>query len=100
MAPAAEKDPGPGTLKANYEAPASTKTFEHPLPSPSISTAKEKTQYLSTLRESVVKLQDELNSFLTSKMEEDKISATSAGKKVNEQVEEENYGEETMDENA
>jgi hypothetical protein len=42
-------------------------------------------------------LQVEINTFLTTKMEEDKSSAAASGKKVDEAKEEENYGEEVMD---
>ena len=87
----------PTILKAEYAELHSTKIFEHSLPASSVSTTKEKAQYLSALRESVVKLQDEVNEFLTLKMDEDRILAASAGKKVDDKAEE-NYGEEMMDE--
>lgn len=100
MAPAANKASEFNALNADYAAPALIKEFRHPLPSSSVSNTEEKTQYLSTLRDSVVKLQDEINIFLTSKMEEDKVSAIDAGKRINEKTEEENYGEEQVDEDA
>ena len=100
MAPALNDTPQSGALKADYAAPASTKEFRHPLPPAAGLNTKEKTQYLSMLRESVVKLQEEINVFLTSKMEEDKITATNGGKKVDEKEEEDNYGEEKVDEDA
>lgn len=57
----------------------------------------EKTEYLSNLRQSVTKLQDEINTFLTEKMEEDKALAAKAGLKVDEKKEEERYGEEDVE---
>ena len=95
MAPA--PDQGLGTsLKADYASPTATKTFTHPLPSAATSSTKEKTIYLSALRKSVVKLQVEVNDFLTTKMEEDKALAANAGTKADDQAEEENYGEEKV----
>ena len=45
-----------------------------------------------------MKLQEDINSFLTSKMEEDKTLAASAGIKADEKAEEDNYGEERVEE--
>lgn len=56
--------------------------------------------YLSALRKSVVELQDEVNGFLTTKMEEDKALAASAGMKADDKVEEENYGEEKVEDDG
>lgn len=53
--------------------------------------------YLSALRKSVVRLQEEVNEFLTAKMEEDKDLAAGAGVEVDDRAEEENYGEETVE---
>ena len=80
-------------LKAEYRSPISIQTFYHTLPSSSTTSTDEKTLYLSTLRKSVTQLQEEVNTFLTSKMEEDKALATNAGSKVDDKKEEENYGE-------
>ena len=89
------------SLQADYTSPTTTKTFTHPLPAVSkISNTKEKTNYLSALRQSVVKLQEELNGFLTTKMEEDKALAASAGMKVDDKAEEENYGEEKAEDDG
>ena len=85
------------SLKANYASPSTTKTFTHPLPTASTTSTQEKTNYLSALRKSVVKLQEEVNGFLTAKMEEDKALAADAGMKVDEKAEEENYGEEKVE---
>ena len=100
MAPAPDSTTRSSILKADYVGSNSTKSFRHRLPTSSVSTTKEKTQYLSTLRESIAKLQDEVNGFLTLKMNEDKALAADAGKKVDDKAEEENYGEETIDDNA
>lgn len=45
-------------------------------------------------------LQDEVNSFLTTKMEEDKALTGSEGTKVDDKAEEENYGEEKVEEDG
>ncbi|KAL8717695.1 MAG: hypothetical protein Q9225_005085 [Loekoesia sp. 1 TL-2023] len=89
--------PKPTTLTASYTSPSASKTFTHSLPSAATTSTAEKTQYLSTLRQSVTKLQDEVNAFLTEKMEEDKALAVKAGVKVDEKKEEENYGEENVE---
>ncbi|MCJ1445410.1 MAG: hypothetical protein MMC23_005915 [Stictis urceolatum] len=82
-------------LQADYQGPADTKEFQHPIGSLSLNhSVKDKTEYLSTLRASIVKMQDEINVFLTEKMEED----NSNSKAVDDQKEEENYGEEVVDE--
>ena len=87
-------------LTADYTSPNATKTFTHSLPSASNASTKEKTHYLSALRKSVVKLQDEVNGFLTAKMGEDKALAGSAGMKVDDRAEEENYGEEQVEDDG
>ncbi|KAL8661563.1 MAG: hypothetical protein Q9202_005508 [Teloschistes flavicans] len=80
-----------------------SKTFTHPLPSPHTTSLASKTFYLSTLRQSLTSLQDNVNLFLTQKMDEDKLLlAAKAGLKVDEkkkkdeqeEEEEDNYGEE------
>ena len=87
------------TLKAEYATPTSSQNFSHPLPSCAAgSTTKEKSAYLSTLRVSIVRLQDEVNTFLTERMKEDKVLASLAGVKGDDRQEEENYGEEIADE--
>ena len=88
----------PTSLKAEYASPAAAETFTHSLPAASNASTEEKTMYLSALRKSVVKLQEEVNGFLTTKMEEDKALAACAGVKVDDKAEEENYGEEKVEE--
>ncbi|MCJ1350240.1 MAG: hypothetical protein MMC33_000221 [Icmadophila ericetorum] len=86
-------------LQVDYTSPQEKHTFAHKLPSmPGEPTTKERTSYLSSLRASVVKLQEEVNEFLTAKMEEDKLLASNATGKVDEKKEEENYGEEVVNE--
>ena len=82
------------SLRAEYTAPKNSKDFEKTLPSCDITNTEGKTEYLAALRGSVGKLQDEINTFLTAKMEEDKALAARAGAKVDDRKEEENYGEE------
>ncbi|KAI4150695.1 MAG: hypothetical protein L6R39_002183 [Caloplaca ligustica] len=83
-------------LTATYTSPSTSNTFTHPLPSSSTISLAEKTEYLSSLRTSVTQLQDEVNVFLTEKMDEDKALAAKAGVKVDEKKEEEYYGEEDV----
>ena len=90
----------PTTLKAEYAAPASSKQFLHALPSCQTTSTKEKSAYLSALRASVTQLQNEVNTFLTEKMEEDKTLAALVGAKVDDRKDEENYGEEVVDESG
>lgn len=85
------------TLKAEYLSPGASQIFSRPLPAtPPAASTKEKTAYLSALRTSIVKLQEEVNTFLTTKMEDDKAIAIGNGAKVDEEKEEENYGEEVV----
>lgn len=90
--------PTPTTLKAEYAAPASSKQFSYALPSCKTSSTKEKSAYLSALGTSVTQLQDEVNAFLTEKMEEDKTLAALVGANGDDRKDEENYGEEVVDE--
>ncbi len=85
-------------ITASYTSPTSVKVFSHVLPSSAVTSTEEKTNYLSALRQSVVRLQDEVNGFLTTKMEEDKALTANAGLKADDKGEEENYGEEKVEE--
>lgn len=92
---------GQTKLKAHYASPDGTKTFVHPLNAPqNPESTKEKTAHLSALRTSVTKLQEEVNVFLTQKMEEDKAMVSDRGGKVDDKQDEDNYGEELVDETA
>ncbi|KAI4727133.1 hypothetical protein E4T49_05078 [Aureobasidium sp. EXF-10728] len=86
-------------LTAVYTSPTATNTFSSPLestptqqPSPS-----EKSQYLAQLRQKVAQLQDDINQFLTKKMDDDKAATDGAASK-DEDMEEDMYGEEVVDE--
>lgn len=88
------------TLNATYTSPSSTlaETFTHPLPALSTPlTTSDRTAYLSTLQTSIKTLQNDINTFLTQKMDEDKLASAAAGK-VDDVKEEENYGEEVVGE--
>lgn len=87
--------PNPTILKAEYTACSySSKIFHHSLPASTTTSLAEKSAYLSALRQAVVRLQEDVNSFLTARMEDDKVSASMGGGRVDEGKEEENYGEE------
>ena len=85
-------------LVASYKSPTGAKTFSLDLPSlPQESNVDEKTTYLASLRTNASKLQGEINTFLTQKMEEDKAAEKTTSKnnnKANEDREEDMYGEE------
>jgi Gon7 family len=81
-------------LTAEYSSPGgASKTFKHELPTCSSDppTTEERTAYLTELRSSIGQIQDEINVFLTQKMEEDKAQAGAA---TDDAKAEENYGEE------
>lgn len=92
--------PPSNILKADYRSPSSSKNFLHTLPTSSTPSTAAKTQHLSALRKSITQLQDEVNTFLTSKMEEDKVLASKAGLKVDDKQEEEKYGEEDVEDDG
>ena len=112
MAPPPEPSDSSIELKASYESPSSANDFSCRLITrASLDKAseegkpalfsKEKTAYLSELRSSVKRMQGDINMFLTAKMEEDKRSAARNGHlngKGKDEVEEENYGEEDIEE--
>lgn len=101
-------------LRAVYTSPqlstqSQSQTFQHQLSSLPVSSdpaspeiVKAKSTYLSELRQLVPQLQDEINVFLTERMEEDKKAAEAQGSKQSEEEakEEENYGEEDVEEDA
>lgn len=94
------------SLKATYSdtnMPDSQHIFTHDVQqSSSVTTSAEaKSKYLSELRASTKTLQDEVNTFLTKKMEEDKAATATSipgKKKAKDEEEEENYGEEKVEE--
>lgn len=96
-------------LSATYDSPSGHKDFVHTISTPQVdnngaAATAGKTKYLSELRTSTKKLQEEINKFLTEKMEEDKKAVGEEGQngtskqKSEDELEEENYGEENMDE--
>lgn len=92
---------GKSQLTASYTSPTGTKDFEHSLPSlPQQFSTEQKTSYLSALRSAVVKLQEDVNTFLTAKMEEDKVTAPKVAGKVDDKKEEESYGEEVVEDDG
>ncbi|KAL4905156.1 hypothetical protein BDW74DRAFT_178162 [Aspergillus multicolor] len=104
MAPITE--PATTRLSAAYTSPQLNRTFEHtinsPAPSPSDENVKVKVAYLSELRKLVPTLQNDINVFLTERMEEDKKAAEAQGRGLSEKEakEEENYGEEVVEDDA
>ena len=95
-------------LSATYDSPSGHKDFLHSIPAPQIKgdgsiDVQQKTNYLSELRVSSKKLQEDINKFLTEKMEEDKKTAIQHGQngvstqKSKDDLEEENYGEENAE---
>ena len=114
MAPAhtdePENAPQPrATLLATYtnsiNSPTETQNFPFsisaPLPSIDSTSVKDKAAYLLALRTSTKQLQEDINVFLTQKMEEDKLHASTAEQKkvdgkAKDEIEEETYGEEGM----
>ncbi|THX11144.1 hypothetical protein D6D13_05068 [Aureobasidium pullulans] len=63
-------------LTAVYTSPTATNTFSSPLSSAptEASSSHEKSQYLADLRDNVSQMQDDINQFLTKKMDEDKAA--------------------------
>jgi hypothetical protein len=88
------------TFKADYSSPQTTKAFAHDIPSVEANaTPTDISSNIAQIRNEAKKLQEEINTFLTAQMEEDKAK-TAGGKSTNdkESKEEENYGEEVVDE--
>ncbi|MCJ1290896.1 hypothetical protein MMC34_002438 [Xylographa carneopallida] len=98
MAQQSNSDHNP-SLQANYASPTGTHKFNHPLKAlPAKFSIKDKTVYLSELRSAVEDLQGEINTLLTTKMEEDKATTVQGNGAIDDQKEEENYGEEVVEE--
>ncbi|KAM0256522.1 hypothetical protein ACHAQJ_004933 [Trichoderma viride] len=98
----AQSTPSDPALTASYSSPASapfsiTKSIPAP-PTPLDPAGKSK--YLESLRASVATAQDQINKELTTRMEEDKAREAAVGAQtaVDEEKEEENYGEEVQEE--
>ena len=90
----------PRSVKAHYASPDGDKEFSIPMKAtcPPDTTTEQKTAYLSELRANTKHLQENINTFLTQKMTEDKAkdgqAATPKKGKSKDEVEEDNYGEE------
>jgi len=98
MAPP-EADRSKPCLRAAYQSPHNTEKFEFAMKTSTPTTVDERSAYLSELRHSVKILQGEINTFLTKKMEEDKVEAHGADVVKQDEKEEDNYGEEVVDDN-
>jgi hypothetical protein len=85
-------------LTAKYISPSSSSSgelFSHHLPAcPETPSTEQRTAHLSGLRANILKLQSQVNVFLTQKMDDQKAAAAAT---TREQEEEENYGEEMID---
>jgi hypothetical protein len=88
----------PLNLQAVYSAPQSTETFQHAITSDGAETLAAKQAHLNALQTLVPKLQDQINVFLTERMEEDKKAQGQIS--AQEAKEEENYGEEVVEDDA
>ncbi|KAJ5225729.1 hypothetical protein N7468_006954 [Penicillium chermesinum] len=83
-------------LHVSYTAPDTTKSFQHSIPASATNDPLvAKQAHLTALQTLVPKLQDEINVFLTARMEEDSKSQGQISEK--EAKEEENYGEEVVE---
>lgn len=93
------------TLSATYTSTTNA-PFAISLPlaaAPDSTSVEHKSKYLSELRQSVISAQGQINRELTARMEEDKAREAGAGtangaKVVDDEKEEENYGEEVVEE--
>lgn len=92
------------TVVAEYKSPAASQTFQLSQPIlPIDKSSSETTAYLSSLRKSVAQMQDTINEVLTKRMDEDKRAAADHDGTeitIDEQKEEDNYGEEVDDDEA
>ncbi|KAK2025385.1 Gon7 family protein [Colletotrichum zoysiae] len=90
----------PFCFSATYKSPTNEPfDFSESLPAPPTPSAGDKAIYLNALRKSINSAQEHINKELTARMEEDKArEATKNGATskpaVDEELEEENYGEE------
>lgn len=98
----APSEPNQKSLTAAYKSPSGTKQFHYAIDTPTGDNqlnANANSNYLSQLRASTKNLQSDINDFLTQKMDEDKKTAseTTVKSKTKEDLDEENYGEEVVD---
>jgi hypothetical protein len=86
-------DPHKGnTLTADYQSETNSTQFSHKLAPIEDASTNQRVKYLGSLRSSVAILQEEINAYLTKKMEEENTKAA-----VDDKQEEENYGEEIVE---
>lgn len=84
-------------LQASYTAPDTANSFQHSIPAPATDSLA-KQAHLTALQALIPKLQDEVNVYLTARMEEDNEAKGKLSEK--EAKEEENYGEEVVEDDA
>jgi hypothetical protein len=105
------KESPTASLSATYDSPSGHSDFTYTVSTPPVKNdgsmdVKAKTTYLSELRASTRRLQEDINKFLTEKMEEDKKAAGQDGpngaskQKSKDELEEENYGEENAEDDT
>ncbi|KND92687.1 hypothetical protein TOPH_02720 [Tolypocladium ophioglossoides CBS 100239] len=86
-------------LTAEYTSPTNEPfSVAARIPSAPSSSVADKTTYLATLSIAIGGTQDSINEVLTQRMDEDKVRDGAAKPAVDEDKEEENYGEEVQDE--
>lgn len=86
------------SIIATYDSPSDNHAIQQDLPSVKVEASPtEIAAYLSDLRKSLVKAQDEVNDFLTRKMQADQQTVATKNGIVDEDREEDNYGEEAED---
>ncbi|KIW72698.1 hypothetical protein PV04_00875 [Phialophora macrospora] len=102
------KESPSASLSATYDSPSGHRDFTYTVSTPQVKNdgsvdIEAKTTYLSELRVSTRKLQEDINKFLTEKMEEDKKVAGPNGasrQESKDELEEENYGEEDAEDDT
>lgn len=83
-------------LAAHYNSASDTQTLEEPLIPLTNTEPKDKAAHLRNLHLSTKRLQEQINNFLTAKMEEERQQSTM--RSARDQEEEANYGEEKAEE--
>lgn len=92
----------PASLTASYASPTASQIFSLALPAvPDSDSVEAKTTFISVVRTNISQMQNDINVFLTQKMEEDKadeVAAAGVKNTKDEAREEEMYGEEDVGE--
>jgi hypothetical protein len=91
----------PQVLSATYQSPTNEAfTTTHNITAPSSDAPADRTAYIAAVRKATVTLQEQINTELTLRMEEDKARGVEGAraKGVDEAKEEDTYGEEVPDE--